>query len=79
MAKIADLCQFKIVSRLNMKTLYAALAAAGLAETLNGTLQHMPLSMHHASIMPIPLTLPPPTYPIPHTRPRPIHAICPHQ
>jgi len=36
MALIADLCQFKVVSRLNMKTLYSALAAAGLADTLRG-------------------------------------------
>jgi uncharacterized surface protein with fasciclin (FAS1) repeats len=36
MGDIVDICRFKAVRRLTFKTLYAAIAAAGLEETLKG-------------------------------------------
>jgi uncharacterized surface protein with fasciclin (FAS1) repeats len=36
MGDIVDICRFKTVRRLSFKTLYAAIAAAGLEETLKG-------------------------------------------
>lgn len=36
MGDIVDICRFKTVRRLSFKTLYAAIAAAGLEDTLKG-------------------------------------------